>query len=228
MRLALAQEDPLATIRDDVDAQVLPIFLDEAAELFPRAGEELRAWRRNPHDGKAVAELRRTLHTFKGSARMAGAMRLGELTHLLESHLDDADLPAHATPQMFEALETELDHIAFLLDRLRQGETNTPLPWVAVETEELPAAPPAEELSSETPVAVPALEAMPRRSRPPSARWSSPSRRTGGAGRSGADRGGRRRTRNRRPRATARASRHHRPPGERGRRGRDRACPCRG
>ena len=66
---------------------MLPIFLDEAAELFPQAGEELRAWRRNPHDGKAVTELRRTLHTFKGSARMAGAMRLGELTHLMESHL---------------------------------------------------------------------------------------------------------------------------------------------
>jgi chemosensory pili system protein ChpA (sensor histidine kinase/response regulator) len=31
--------------------------------------------------------LRRTLHTLKGSARMAGAMRLGELTHLMESRL---------------------------------------------------------------------------------------------------------------------------------------------
>ena len=30
-----ANDDPLAGIRDDVDAQVLPIFLDEAAELYP-------------------------------------------------------------------------------------------------------------------------------------------------------------------------------------------------
>jgi chemosensory pili system protein ChpA (sensor histidine kinase/response regulator) len=168
VQLALAQEDPLATIRDDVDTQVLPIFLDEAAELFPRAGEELRAWRRNPNDGKAVAELRRTLHTFKGSARMAGAMRLGELTHLLESHLEDADLPANATPQMFEALETELDHIAYLLDRLRQGETNTPLPWVAAEAEESPAEISAEELPVETPVAAaaPDMPAPPIAERP--------------------------------------------------------------
>ncbi len=85
--LPLALEDPLASIRDDVDEQVLPIFLDEAAELFPQAGEELRAWRRNPHDGKPAGELRRTLHTLKGSARMAGAMRLGQLTHLMESDL---------------------------------------------------------------------------------------------------------------------------------------------
>ena len=129
--LPLALEDPLASIRDDVDEQVLPIFLDEAAELFPRAGEELRAWRRNPHDGKPVSELRRTLHTLKGSARMAGAMRLGQLTHLMESDLVLGDTPAGSTPEYFEALETSLDRIAFVLDRLRSGETNTRLPWVA-------------------------------------------------------------------------------------------------
>ena len=131
IRLPLAQEDPLATIRDDVDEQVLPIFLDEAAELFPQAGEELRAWRRSPHDGRPVAELRRTLHTFKGSARMAGAMRLGELTHLMESQMALGDAPAGATPELFEGLETALDHIAFVLDRLRSGETNSRLPWIA-------------------------------------------------------------------------------------------------
>jgi chemosensory pili system protein ChpA (sensor histidine kinase/response regulator) len=139
IRLPMAQEDPLATIRDDVDEQVLPIFLDEAAELFPLAGEQLRAWRRNPHDGKALAELRRTLHTFKGSARMAGAMRLGELTHLMESQLDEGYAVAGASPEFFEGLETALDHIAFVLDRLRAGETNTRLPWVAASPDEDPA-----------------------------------------------------------------------------------------
>ena len=138
--LPLAQEDPLATIRDDVDEQVLPIFLDEAAELFPQAGEELRAWRRNPNDGKAVAELRRTLHTLKGSARMAGAMRLGELTHLMESHLAFSDVHGSASPELFETLETALDRIAFVLDRLRSGEANTRLPWVAESPDEEPVA----------------------------------------------------------------------------------------
>jgi len=138
--LPLAMEDPLASIRDDVDEQVLPIFLDEAAELFPQAGEELRAWRRNPHDGKPVSELRRTLHTLKGSARMAGAMRLGQLTHLMESDLATGDAPSGATPEFFEALETSLDRIAFVLDHLRSGETNTRLPWVAEAPDEEPVA----------------------------------------------------------------------------------------
>jgi chemosensory pili system protein ChpA (sensor histidine kinase/response regulator) len=68
-------QDPLADVRDDVDTQVLPIFLEEAAELYPQAGEQLRAWRRAPNDDARARQLRRTLHTFKGSSRMAGAMR---------------------------------------------------------------------------------------------------------------------------------------------------------
>ncbi|MBS0320733.1 MAG: Hpt domain-containing protein [Proteobacteria bacterium] len=126
-----APVDPLAGIRDEVEADVLPIFLEEAADLFPQAGEGLRAWRRTPAATEHAQELRRTLHTFKGSARMAGAMRLGELAHLMESRLVDGESPAAATPALFEALDTDLDNIAFVLDRLREGEVNTSLPWVA-------------------------------------------------------------------------------------------------
>ena len=43
IRLPVAIENPLAGIRDDVDTQVLAIFLEEAAELYPQAGEQVRA-----------------------------------------------------------------------------------------------------------------------------------------------------------------------------------------
>ena len=95
-------QDPLADIRDDVDTQVLPIFLEEAAELYPQAGERVRAWRRAPGDDTRARQLRRTLHTFKGSARMAGAMRLGELVHLMESRLDLDDSPVSVSTDLFE------------------------------------------------------------------------------------------------------------------------------
>jgi chemosensory pili system protein ChpA (sensor histidine kinase/response regulator) len=131
IRVPQSEVDPLAGVRDDVDEQILPIFLEEAAELFPKAGEELRAWRRQPSDESSAIMLRRTLHTFKGSARMAGAMRLGELTHLMESRLHDGDARAEPQPALFESLETDLDHIAFLLDALRRGEVNIGLPGMA-------------------------------------------------------------------------------------------------
>jgi len=46
-------QDPLADIRDDVDEQVLPIFLEEAAELYPQASAQVREWRRAPATPRA-------------------------------------------------------------------------------------------------------------------------------------------------------------------------------
>ena len=120
--------DPLDGVVDDVDVQVLPIFLEEAAELYPRAGELLRAWRRDPEILQHAAELRRTLHTFKGSARMAGAMRLGQLTHEMESRLLAGEGIAAGSASLFDVLEADLDNVAFVLDALREGRCNVPLP----------------------------------------------------------------------------------------------------
>src|SRR5699024_6680593 len=63
----------------DIDPELLAIFLEEAAELLDSISVELQGWR----DGKAEAlgRLRRALHTLKGSARMTGAMALGDLGH---------------------------------------------------------------------------------------------------------------------------------------------------
>ncbi|HSQ81600.1 MAG TPA: Hpt domain-containing protein [Casimicrobiaceae bacterium] len=132
---AIPPDETLLDVTDDVDEMVVPIFLEEAAELYPRAGDELRAWRRNPEDGTVVAELRRTLHTLKGSARMAGAMRLGELAHRMESRLSVEGPQLAVTPELFEALDTDLDRIGFLLDALREGKSNVVLPWLALPAE---------------------------------------------------------------------------------------------
>ncbi|MCC6869270.1 MAG: Hpt domain-containing protein [Burkholderiales bacterium] len=127
--------DPLADIRDDVDAQVLPIFLDEAGELMAQADADLRGWRQAPGEVGAVGRLRRTLHTFKGSARMAGAMRLGQLAHLMESRLEGDEIEADIA--MFDALDEDFDQLAFVLDALRRGEVDVPLPWVTALADEM-------------------------------------------------------------------------------------------
>jgi chemosensory pili system protein ChpA (sensor histidine kinase/response regulator) len=153
--------DPLEGVRDDVvEVQVLGIFIEEAGDLFPQAGEQVRAWRRAPADAEAPAQLRRVLHTFKGSARMAGAMRLGELAHRMESRLMVGEEPAAATPALFEALDADLDDIAFLLEGLRAGKSNLELPWVAqAKAAAAPQEPAAVE--AESPEIVPATPALP-------------------------------------------------------------------
>ncbi|MHB1238641.1 MAG: Hpt domain-containing protein, partial [Gallionella sp.] len=68
-------EDSEPTVYDDLDEQLLPVFLEEADELGPKIGEGLRLLRESPLDELQVQSLKRLLHTMKGSSRMVGAMR---------------------------------------------------------------------------------------------------------------------------------------------------------
>ena len=45
----------LPTFATTSTSRCLPIFLEEAAELYPQAGDQVRAWRRNPRDDAVVA-----------------------------------------------------------------------------------------------------------------------------------------------------------------------------
>ena len=80
----------LRKMHDDIDEQLLPIFLEEAQTLLPQIGSDIRDWKAKPEDLNVVQSLQRGLHTLKGSARMAGAIRLGELTHIMESRVEAA------------------------------------------------------------------------------------------------------------------------------------------
>ncbi len=106
-------------IRDDIDADLLPIFLEEAQDLFPLVGSQLRAWRSSPSDSHASDSLQRALHTIKGSARMAGAMRLGELTHNMEAQVISAIESGNLPPDLFDTLESEFDRMGDVLEQLR-------------------------------------------------------------------------------------------------------------
>jgi chemosensory pili system protein ChpA (sensor histidine kinase/response regulator) len=73
---------------DAIDADLFPIFEEEAVELLPQLQARLRDWTATPDDLDAASACMRTLHTFKGGARLAGAMRLGEMAHRLETAIE--------------------------------------------------------------------------------------------------------------------------------------------
>ncbi len=109
-------------LSDDVDKQLLPIFLAEAQELVPQVGQDLRDWRARPDDKLVPQSLKRLLHTLKGSARMAGAMALGQLTHSMESRVENASLLPLMPDSLFDDLETSFDRIGVLIENLQGAE----------------------------------------------------------------------------------------------------------
>ena len=127
LRVVPMREKPNAieidsSIKDDVDQQLLPVFLEEAQELMPFIGTQLRAWRDKPEQTDASQALQRALHTLKGSARMAGAMRLGELTHRMETCVDEVLEGGVPTSELFDNLDGYFDAVGDLHEALIRGE----------------------------------------------------------------------------------------------------------
>ncbi|MBS1209075.1 MAG: putative pilus biose protein [Proteobacteria bacterium] len=155
--------------QDDLDEQLLPIFFEEADELSAGIGAALREMRADPADSAPQQSLARQLHTLKGSARMAGAMRLGQYVHNLETHLENALLAHHAGPALVDDLENGLDYIGSLIAALKTPVVAEPLePALPAESEtpamvESVAQQPAETEVEAVVAAVPASPAAPLR-----------------------------------------------------------------
>ena len=108
---------------DVIDPDLFPIFDEEAAELLPQLGGALRQWAARPDNMGARNEVLRALHTLKGSSRLAGAMRLGEMSHRLESAIESLDVDTVTTDQI-EPLQASFDGLQANLEALRAiGQT---------------------------------------------------------------------------------------------------------
>jgi len=110
-------------VADEIDQQLLPIFWRKPIPWLPDTSAQLRAWKAKAgRRGQHAMRLRRNLHTIKGSARMVGAMRLGELTHVMESRVIAAiEGQLAASGDVFDTLEAQLDRLAEAVERLKQG-----------------------------------------------------------------------------------------------------------
>jgi chemosensory pili system protein ChpA (sensor histidine kinase/response regulator) len=116
---------------DELDADLLPVFLEEAADLFPQIGNGLRQWQQNPADSAPAQALLRALHTVKGSARMAGAMRLGQHTHELETQIGNMVHAGTTNPAAFDELMANYDQAVLLLEQLQQPDASVGEPGAA-------------------------------------------------------------------------------------------------
>jgi len=118
---------------DVIDPDLFSIFEEEGAELMPQLGAALRQWSARPDNLGARNEVLRVLHTLKGSSRLAGALRLGEMAHKIESDIERMGSDAAAL-QDFESLLTTFDAMQANFEALRHpGEAPEPLQALAQE-----------------------------------------------------------------------------------------------
>lgn len=110
-------------IKDDLDMDLLPVFIEEGNDLLPMVGQLLRSWQQQPDDSAIPQSIARLMHTIKGSARMAGAMGLGQHIHDMESRIESLMHGGSAVrASLLDDLMARHDHSMHLFDRLIHPE----------------------------------------------------------------------------------------------------------
>src|SRR5450830_1077213 len=118
--IGAAEVEPIDAldVLDALDVDLFPIFEEEALELLPQLGGALRQWLARPDNLGARNEVLRVLHTLKGSGRLAGAMQLGEMTHRMESAIEQMGSESLSAAQL-EPLLARFDAIQANFEQLR-------------------------------------------------------------------------------------------------------------
>ena len=112
--------------QDEVDADVLPIFLEEADELLESIDQSIHDWDSDRSAPEHLENLLRQLHTVKGGSRMAGLNSLGEYSHRFETFLIDIQkTSATVDDEFFADVNRRQDEVVRRVDiyrRLAAGE----------------------------------------------------------------------------------------------------------
>ncbi len=112
---------------EEVDPEILEIFVDEAGELLETLGECFPAWRADSGDEDSLATTRRMFHTLKGSGRLAGALLLGELAWAMENTLNRVlDGSVEPTPELMDVVGEAIERIPALVAELDGGPPSGP------------------------------------------------------------------------------------------------------
>ncbi len=137
-----------AIVGDDVDEDVVEVYIEEALGELDKINESLPRWKADPSDDEAVVVIRRAYHTLKGGGRLIGAELLGEFSWSMETLLnrvidgsvkastavfDTLDEASAALPQLVEQIQGNRAPIEGIDDLIARGH--------ALSRGETPAAP---------------------------------------------------------------------------------------
>lgn len=114
--------DPALQIKDEIDIDLLPVFIEEGSDMLPQMGQALRAWQQDLGDAALPQSILRILHTVKGSARMAGAMLLGQHMHEMETRIENITHAGYPSAAAVEDLLARHDHGLHLFEQLQNPQ----------------------------------------------------------------------------------------------------------
>jgi len=109
-------------LAENVDPEIVEIFLEEAQEEMNSLRETFPRWRSNPADREALSTLRRSFHTLKGSGRMVGARLIGEFAWAYENMLNRViDQTVAPNDDMFALIDMGIAALPELVEQLEVG-----------------------------------------------------------------------------------------------------------
>ncbi len=106
---------------DEIDSEILDIFLEEAADNLDDIDEAVHKWADNRSDSQYVDDLQRVLHTLKGGARMTGMTVLGNLSHNFETFLMGSAGSEQIDDDFFARVLEFQDSLVNEVDAIRSG-----------------------------------------------------------------------------------------------------------
>ena len=116
---AHASETDEELVIDTSDVEVMDLFVEEAHELLEAIENSIEQWQVTPNSSAQQEELKRLLHTLKGSARLAGLSRLGDLSHSFESYIVDLEAqPETDNDALFRNLKGQYDGLVTWVEKL--------------------------------------------------------------------------------------------------------------
>ncbi len=120
-----------AILDDDFDPEIVEIFIEEAGEILEEIDSALNEWQDDWNNSDCVEQLKRSLHTFKGGARLAGLMDLGDLSHDFETLLIDMDQDAELDQAFFARLHDFQDRLHSGVELANKRLNGAPIAAVA-------------------------------------------------------------------------------------------------
>ena len=116
----LATEVPVAA--GVADPELLKLFVEEAREELARIATYFPVWEQNPLEVSALLNVRRSMHTLKGSGRMVGARDLSEFAWAAENLLNRLlDNTLTRSPAIATTLHDAVAALPQLVDALEHG-----------------------------------------------------------------------------------------------------------